>query len=115
MKYFSLILSFVLLSTMSLTADAGNLKTETFKVWGNCGMCKATIEKAAKSVSGVKSADWNIKTDMLTVSFQEDKTTLDDIKKAIAASGYDSETHRATDEAYNNLHGCCQYERPGTK
>ena len=23
-------------------------KSETFKVWGNCGMCKSTIEKAAK-------------------------------------------------------------------
>ncbi|MEO5907539.1 MAG: heavy-metal-associated domain-containing protein [Saprospiraceae bacterium] len=114
MKYFGLVLSFVLLSTLALTAGAGNVKTETFKVYGNCGMCRSTIEKAAKSVPGVKSADWNVKTDMLTVSYQEDETTLDEIKKSIAASGYDSDTYRATDEAYNNLHGCCQYERPGT-
>ncbi|MFA5818076.1 MAG: hypothetical protein WC854_02210 [Bacteroidales bacterium] len=24
-------------------------KTESFKVWGNCGMCKNRIEKAAKT------------------------------------------------------------------
>ncbi|MBL7728080.1 MAG: hypothetical protein JNM68_10355, partial [Dinghuibacter sp.] len=30
-------------------AKAVSLKTETFEVNGNCGMCKKTIEKAAKS------------------------------------------------------------------
>lgn len=35
-----------------------NTKTEIFKVWGNCGMCKARIEKAVKE-EGATSADWN--------------------------------------------------------
>ena len=31
--------------------DVQQLKKETIKVWGNCGMCKAKIEKAAKKAA----------------------------------------------------------------
>jgi len=41
-------------SNMDMTAT----KTETIKVWGNCDMCKARIEKAAK-VEGVTKANWD--------------------------------------------------------
>ena len=34
---------------------AQTAKSETIKVWGNCGMCKTTIEKAAKK-AGAKTA-----------------------------------------------------------
>ncbi len=112
MKYLSLILSIFLWSSVSLTAAEGNTKTETFKVYGNCGMCKRTIEKAASAIQGVKSADWNMETDMMTVTYNTMVVTLDDIKKGIAASGYDTDTVRATDESYSKLHGCCQYDRP---
>ena len=32
-------------------------------------------------------------------------------KKFQELNGYDTEKHKATDEVYNNLHHCCQYER----
>ena len=38
-------------------------------------------------------------------------TTIEDIRKAIAVAGHDNGTFLATDEAYNNLHGCCKYPR----
>ena len=97
---------------MNLIAGGNDLKTDTFKVYGNCGMCKRTIETAAAGLEGVKSAVWNMDTDMLTVTYNPSKVTLDQIKTAVAESGYDSDTHRAPDQVYNNLHGCCQYERP---
>lgn len=31
-----------------------------FGVRGNCGMCKATIEKAATALEGVSKADWSV-------------------------------------------------------
>ncbi|MBK9486598.1 MAG: hypothetical protein IPO01_15855 [Chitinophagaceae bacterium] len=37
------------------TSTAQTAKTETIKVWGNCGMCKTTIEKAAKK-AGAKNS-----------------------------------------------------------
>jgi len=87
-------------------------KTETFTVYGNCGMCERTIEASLKDVNGVSEADWNRDTDVMTVTFDTDIITLDAIKQRIADVGYDSDSHRAKDEIYNALPGCCQYDRP---
>lgn len=88
-------------------------KTEIFTVYGNCGMCERTIENSLKKVEGVSEADWNKETDEMTVTFNPEVITLDTIKQKIADVGYDSDSHRAKDEVYNSLPGCCQYERPG--
>jgi len=89
--------------------------TETFKVYGNCGMCKKTIEGSLKKVKGVTSANWNKETKMMEVTFNPKQITLDDIKKKIAYVGYDTDQYRATNKSYNGLPGCCQYERPEKK
>jgi periplasmic mercuric ion binding protein len=80
---------------------------QTVKVWGNCGMCKSTIEKAAKN-AGAAEVDWNKDTKVLTVG---NKSDLKKIEQAIAAAGYDTQNFKAKDEAYFNLPECCQYER----
>ena len=88
------------------------IKKEVFTVYGNCGMCERTIEGSLKDVEGITLADWDTETDQMTVRFNPEKITLNTIKQKIADVGYDSDTHRAKEEIYNNLHGCCQYERP---
>lgn len=85
-------------------------KKESFKVSGNCGMCKAKIEKAAKD-AGAKEAEWDVDTKMLTVSYKSSTTNAAKIQQKIAAVGYDNVGAKATTEAYNKLHGCCKYER----
>jgi periplasmic mercuric ion binding protein len=87
-----------------------SLKKETIKVWGNCGMCKKTIEKSALS-AGAKIANWNEETHQLKVTYAVGKTTPAKIQQAVAASGYDTQDFVADDKAYDNLHSCCQYER----
>ncbi len=88
-------------------------KKDTIKVWGNCGMCKKTIETAAKS-SGATEADWNTETKILAVSYDNGKTNLVKIEQAVAASGYDTKNLTAPEEAYNKLPSCCQYDRKAT-
>jgi copper chaperone CopZ len=95
---------------LQLSAQSGEVK-ESFKVWGNCDMCKATIEKAAKSIEGVSTAKWSSSSKKMLVKFDAEKTNLVEIQTAIAASGYDVEGMKASDEAYNKLHNCCQYKR----
>ena len=85
-------------------------KTESFKVWGKCGMCKARIEKTVKA-EGATSAAWDEKTQMLTVSFDPSKTNRDDLSKKLAAVGHDTEKYKAPDDVYAKLPGCCHYER----
>ncbi len=93
----------------AVAAD-GEVETTTFFVSGNCGMCKARIEKAAKGVNGVQNAVWDKKTRELTVTFVGD-TSQSSIEQAIAVSGHDTKTAKADKETYENLPGCCQYER----
>lgn len=90
-------------------------KTDTFKVYGNCGMCEKTIEGALKGVKGVEKADWNKETKMIEVVYHTHDISLDEIKKKITDVGYDTEEYRASEKVYNNLPGCCQYERPEDK
>jgi periplasmic mercuric ion binding protein len=82
-----------------------------FKVYGACGMCETRIEKAAKSLDGVASADWNLESKMLTIQYDANKVELEDVHKKIAEAGHDTEMVRAKDEVYEKLPACCHYER----
>jgi len=82
----------------------------SFGVRGNCGMCKSTIEKAANNVDGVATAAWDVDKKKIAVSFDESKTNVMAIHKAIAASGYDTEKAIGDLDAYDNLPGCCKYD-----
>jgi copper chaperone CopZ len=94
----------------SAAAVAQKTKTETFQVSGNCGMCEAKIEKAAKT-AGASFADWNVDTKIITVKYNSKSTSLAKIQQSIAEAGYDNTGAKAKDETYNKLHSCCQYER----
>lgn len=113
MKAFNIIIAgiMMLFSLTSCEAQIKNAKTETVKVYGNCGMCKKKIETAANE-KGIVKADWNVETNMLTITYNTKKTSQDAILKKVADAGYDSDKFTASNETYNALHGCCQYERP---
>ncbi len=100
-----------LVSILFVTSFAfGQKKSESIKVWGNCGMCKKTIETAAKT-AGATTADWNEETKLLQVSYKAKKTSTNKIQEAIANAGYDTENYTADNSAYDKLHGCCKYDR----
>jgi copper chaperone CopZ len=91
-------------------ANNTKAKTETFKVYGNCEMCKNRIEKAVKD-AGVTNASWDTKTKMLTVTYDPANLNNEILSKKIAAAGHDTEHFKASDEVYSKLPGCCKYER----
>jgi hypothetical protein len=111
MKTQSFFLSLFSLLFISFASIAQTAKTENIKVWGNCGMCKKTIETAAKE-AGAAEANWNTETKILAVSYTSTSNSQK-IQKAVAASGYDTQDFTAPDEAYNKLHECCKYDRKG--
>jgi periplasmic mercuric ion binding protein len=104
----SFFFSFLLVS-LSTIAFA-QTKTEKIKVSGECGMCKSTIEKAAKS-AGASFALWDADSKVLTVKYASKSSNAAKIEKAVATVGYDTEHVKATDEAYDKLHSCCKYDR----
>lgn len=87
-------------------ANAGR----SYKVWGNCDQCQATIEKAA-ALPGVSNITWNEKSGLLKFALDTTLASDDAVLKAVAAAGYDNERYTADNAAYANLPECCQYER----
>jgi len=100
----------VLLLFPLCNAQTKNQKTETVKIYGNCEICKSTIEKAG-NLKNQSIVDWNKETKLAIISYDSLKTSKEEILKRIALAGYDSDTFLAPNDTYSNLPSCCQYER----
>jgi copper chaperone CopZ len=113
------ILSSLMIACGSTESNSNNTSTEVtakaehsmIKVWGNCGMCKKTIETAIADIDGLSKGEWDVEKKVLHVEFDASKTSVEKISQAVAGSGYDTEFDTATKDAYNGLHSCCQYQR----
>lgn len=116
MKALKLFIVIIMVGSIAFSATAQQVvkapvqKTETLKVSGACGMCKDRIEKAVREI-GATTAQWDAKTQTLTVSFDPAKVTTDSMAKKIASVGHDTEKYKAPDEVYAKLPGCCHYDR----
>jgi len=96
--------------TVKTEKVSGTVLKSSFKVWGNCEMCKETIEGSLKA-GGITAADWNVETKIISVSYDSTKINLDAIEKNIAAVGYDNAKYKGDNKAYAELPECCKYER----
>lgn len=114
------ILSFTFANAQDAKANLRNFepkaKTVTFKVYGECAMCKHRIESALK-INGIKSATWNVDSKSLTVQYALNEVITGEKKlhELVAAVGHDTDLIKAPDGVYNTLPGCCKYQRPATK
>ena len=109
---FLMIISFV--STDLIAKDHHGEHTPgeaTFRVLGNCGMCKDRIERAAYTVRGVRYADWDVDEQKITVRYRPNRTNQEEIERAIAKAGHDTENFLTNDDTHANLHHCCIYPR----
>jgi copper chaperone CopZ len=112
MKYLLFIISLVAFSFTSsdATAQSAKIDTVTLNVPGVCNMCKSRIETTTYDVPGVKTATWDLETDVLTAVISTKKTNRQQIADALAKKGYRSELAKADPDAYAKLPGCCQYD-----
>lgn len=97
--------------TSMSSEEKPNLSEAKFTVYGNCEMCQKRIENAATAVAGVQHATWDKDTKIFTAHFDKTKTDKTALSKAIAKVGHDTEFDKAEEKTYNNLAGCCQYDR----
>ena len=85
--------------------------SSTFKVAGNCSMCKTRIEDALTGYDGLISSNWNQKSKIMKIVFNSEKLTEKQIHQAIAKVGHDTEKVKASKKSYNGLMDCCKYKR----
>jgi mercuric ion binding protein len=91
------------------TKKDGN-ETIKIKTSAVCEMCKETMEKAMAYEKGVKEANLDVDSKILTVTFDPKKTSAEKIKTAVTKTGYDADEMKAEARAYDNLHACCKKE-----
>lgn len=102
-----IILLLTFISSVGYAQSAKVVKAD-IKVYGNCGMCKTRIQKALDR-TGIKTATWDSKTKNLSVVYNTEKITEDQIHKLIAEVGHDTDKVKAKDETYAKLPFCCLY------
>lgn len=113
MKSIKLLMAMALMLSISTCfAEIKNAKVETVHIYGNCSICKSTIESAA-NVKNIVKVEWNKDTKMAVLTYDEKKTNQEEILKRIGLAGYDSDKFLAPDNVYAKLETCCQYERAG--
>ena len=103
-----LLTGILMFSNITFIDAQTTLRTDTLTVSGDCGGCRDRIEEAA-FIKGVRKAHWEQKTQVLTISFKPDKTSLEKIAKSLAEAGYDSRLQNANETAYSKLPSCCHY------
>lgn len=104
-------LCFVFAGIASYSQDNKSRSKDTaisFKVYGVCEQCKHRIEEALK-VKGIESADWNIDTKILALTYNSARISLDKIQNKITGAGHDTYQKKANNVVYNQLPSCCHY------
>lgn len=66
------------------------MKNITLNVEGmSCSHCVNAVTKAVTALDGVSGVNVDLEGKKVTVDFEEDKVSLDNIKEAIEEEGYD--------------------------
>lgn len=78
------------------------------KTSAQCGMCKERIERDMSFEKGIKYVNLDLETKDLTVRYRTDKSTPEEIRRAVARIGYDADDVPADPEAYERLPACCR-------
>lgn len=97
--------SFSKVSIVSLTDE-----TVSFKVSGTTA-CKSQIETIITSLDGVKSANWDADSKIITIVFDAGTVKKDRFFVALAEGGYDNQELHAKKSNYEELPAACKYTR----
>lgn len=106
----SILLSIIVIICASIASYSQDKKVveDKIKVSGICEMCKVRIEDAL-DITGVKYAEWDVNTQILSIAYRKDKISEEEIHKCLSAVGHDTEKVTALDSVYLSVDMCCRY------
>ena len=107
MKKIIIILFSVLTVNAWAQKETVNILTSASCFEGVC--CKERIEEEMQFTRGVTAVDFDIESQVLTVTFKTKKTDADKLRKAISLIGYNADDVKANKKAHDNLPSCCQH------
>ena len=71
-------------------------------------MCKKTIERDLSFEKGVKTINLDIDSKLVTVVYLPSKTNPEKIRVALTKIGYDADSLKADEKAFDKLPYCCK-------
>ncbi len=89
--------------------ETAKIKTPT----ALCEACKPRIETYLKRINGVLQVNVNYRKGETTVKYLTDRTNIEEIKTAIANTGYDADDIPANEESYKKLPITCKKPEDG--
>ena len=95
----------------ALVSSAQVKASQTAKI--GCEECKTRIETYLKRHDGVTYVLVNWRQKNVTVKYLTDRINIEEIKTAIANSGYDADDVPATEDAYKRLPKTCKKPEDG--
>ncbi len=101
-------ISIVILSIFISGNLSAQMSTVRIKTSAMCDQCKDKIENDLSFEKGVKSGNLDLKTKVVTVVYNPQKTDEQKIREAITKMGYDADSLLADEKAYKRLPACCK-------
>lgn len=95
---------------LGLFLTKGLSAQDTLKIQtsAECESCKERIENRLNFTKGVKTSNLDLSNKVVTVIYDKNKVTPEEIRKAINKTGYDADSSKAEAKAYNKLPNCCK-------
>ena len=106
-----LILIMLIFITNRAFGQINSKKIETAKIQTSaiCAKCEDLIvQQNLAFEKGVKYAEIDLKTGLLTVNYRKDKTSVAHLRSLISSFGYCADSVKADSIAFENLHFCCK-------
>jgi len=108
-----LLMSFAISAAVTAQVKKG-IQTVTIKTpTVQCESCKKRIEGYMLREDGVSKVVVDYKRKTTKVTFNSERTNIENIKTAIANVGYDADDVTANEESYNKLPSCCKKTEDG--
>ena len=105
---------FIVFSKAQQPVRKGSLETATISIpTVQCDECKDRIEKYLTREEGMQTVKVDVKKKTCKVTYFWDRTNIENIKTAIANTGYDAGDVTADEEAYKKLPTCCKKPEDG--
>jgi copper chaperone CopZ len=108
-KAITIMITMILFSAGSVNAQEVIKNAEVkIKTSAVCEMCKETLEKNLAFEKGIKKSVLDVDSKIITVTYNPQKISPDQIRKAIAKTGYDADDVPAVKKAHDKLDDCCK-------
>jgi periplasmic mercuric ion binding protein len=104
----TVMMALVMLISKNTIAQEATTAEIKIKTSATCDMCKETIEKNLAFEKGIKKSVLDVDSKILTVTYNPNKITPEQIRKAVAKTGYDADDVPADPKAYKKLDECCK-------